>query len=129
MKKNIFLLSVLLLCYSCNDRNGLPEGILDEKDMIQVLIDIRLAEGKINALAVRGDSAARLYHLLEERVFEKHQVDSLTYRKSHEYYLLNPKKYLKITDAVIDSLKIREQQLPRRGSTSQPKEGKRNTVY
>ena len=111
--KKLFLLLAVLLFNSCGGQQALPEGVLSEEGMIRVLIDIRLAEGKISTLAVRGDSATKLYQLLEERIFREHQIDSMTYRKSHDYYLLNPEKYLKITDAVIDSLKIREQQLPR----------------
>ena len=111
MLKKVFLLAVLfVLVLSCGSEERIPEDVLSQEKMIDLLIDIRIAEGKIGTLTIPIDSAQLLFDALEQRIFEEHQIDTMVYLKSHNYYLMNPDKYLYITDAVIDSLKVRVQQ-------------------
>ena len=73
------------------------------------MIDIRTTEGQVAALSLSNDSSAKLYNVLEERLFLKHGVDTALYKESLQYYILRPVGGLYITDAVIDSLKVRQQ--------------------
>ncbi len=109
MVKKVFLFTVALVVFSCEAEEEIPEGILSEKQMIELLIDIRVAEGKVVNLSLSKDSATVLYKALEKRVFESYQVDSADYTKSYNYYLLNPRKFLSINNVVLDSLKVRQQ--------------------
>jgi hypothetical protein len=106
--KNVFLLAVLLLVFSCKSEEGFPEGILTESEMVDLLIDIRILEGKVSVLSVGRDSSRVLYEKLERDIFEKHEMDSLVYRRSYQYYLVRPELYLSVNDIVLDSLKIRQ---------------------
>lgn len=107
--KKVFLFAVALMVFSCVEEEEIPEGILSERQMIDLLIDIRVAEGQVVHLTLKKDSSFTLYKELERRVFESHQVDSSIYVNSYNYYLLNPKKFLSINNIVLDSLKVRQQ--------------------
>jgi Domain of unknown function (DUF4296) len=107
--KNVFLLAVLLLAFSCKSEEEIPEGILTEQEMVDILIDI--IEGKVGVLSVGKDSSRVLFVKLERDVFEKHKMDSLVYRKSYQYYMTHPELYLNVNDIVLDSLKIRQDRI------------------
>ena len=111
-RKNIFVLMVLPLMISCSGSpQEIPKDILTEGQMVDLLIDIRIAEGKVGTLSLGSDSSRNLYRILEKKIFEDHGVDTATYIKSHQYYLLNPERAMNITGILIDSLKVRQQRL------------------
>ena len=106
--KKVFLFAVVLLVFACGGKEEVPDDILSEMEMVDLLIDIRVAEGKVGTLTLGKDSSAVIYKTLETQIFEDHDIDSAIYVKSHNYYLLHPEKYMRITDIVIDSLKYRK---------------------
>lgn len=107
MLKKVFLLAVIALLFGCKEEETIPENVLSEEEMVKVLIDIRIAEGQVNGLSISPDSATNLFQYIENRIFEEHDVDTMAYLKSYEYYMLNSEKFLRINDIVIDSLKVR----------------------
>lgn len=108
MAKKLFLLTVILALFACgSDEGSIPEDVLKKQEMVAVMIDIRIAEGMIGSVSLSLDSADVLYKALEKRVLEKHGLDSASYVKSYNYYLMHPKLFLDVTDIVIDSLKAR----------------------
>jgi len=109
--KNVFLLAVLLLAFSCKSEEEIPEGILTEQEMVDILLDIRVLEGKVGILSVGKDSSRVLFAKLERDIFEKHKMDSIVYKKSYQYYMRNPELYLNVNDIVLDSLKIRQDRI------------------
>lgn len=109
--KKVFLFTVVLLVFACGEKEEIPEDILSESEMVDLLIDIRVAEGKVGTLTLGKDSSLVIFKELERQIFQEHKIDSGIYVKSHNYYLLHPKKYMQITDIVIDSLKYRNDQL------------------
>ncbi|MBO3700835.1 DUF4296 domain-containing protein [Roseivirga sp. E12] len=109
--KKVFLFTVALVVFSCGKKEQIPDSILSEAQMVDLLIDIRMAEGKVSTLTLNNDSSAILFKVLEDEIFTEHDIDSTTYMTSYNYYLLNPAKFLRITDIVIDSLKVRQQEL------------------
>lgn len=111
MLKKVFLLAVVFGCFSCGGNETTPDYLIDEEKMVQVLIDIRTAEGQVNTMNLSSDSARHLFQYVEKKIFEKHQIDSASYMQSFEYYMLDSEKFLKITDIVIDSLKVRLQKV------------------
>ena len=107
MVKKVFLLAVTTLLVACSSDATMPDYVLSEEKMVQVLIDVRIAEGKVNALSIPADSSQALFEYIEKKIFQEHGVDSLDYLKSYEYYMLDSEKFMRITDIVIDSLKVR----------------------
>lgn len=108
--KKVFLLAVFFAAISaCGKQETVPDDILSEDQMVDILIDIRTAEGKVSTLNLSKDSSANLYAILERRIFEKHELDTTVYTESYNYYILHPERLLAITDRVIDSLKLQVQ--------------------
>lgn len=109
--KKVFLYVVIVIAFSCEEKEQIPEDILSKDQMVDMLIDFRIAEGKVATMTLGKDSSQVIFKELERRILEDHNIDSSIYVKSHNYYLLHPKQYLSITDIVIDSLKVRQQEL------------------
>jgi len=112
--KNVFLLTVFLLLLSCKSNEEIPEGILTQQEMVDILIDIRIIEGKVSVLSVGRDSSNVMFAKLEQDVFEKHDMDSLVYRESYQYYMNKPELYLLVNDIVLDSLKVMQERIDER---------------
>jgi hypothetical protein len=106
VKKILFL---FLLLTACTESPKPPPGTLDKDRMINILIDIHIAEAKAGGASLRSqDSATVYYKVLEGDVFKKHGVDSTTYYNSYRYYMRNIKEMDQIYAAVVDSLSLRE---------------------
>lgn len=106
---------LLILCYAvllaCSGKDDVPEGVLPQDKMVPILIDVYVAEGKVQNLRVPRDSAAAIFEAYEERIFTTHEVDRQTYLNSLTYYYDQPKKLELIYEIVLDSLNLREQRL------------------
>jgi len=106
--KKIFFFP-LLLTVACSQSPKPPPGTLTEDQMINILIDIHVAEAKANSASLRSqDSVAVYYKVLEREVFKKHGVDSVKYYSSYRYYMQHLKQMDQIYAAVVDSLSLRE---------------------
>lgn len=108
MAKKLFLLAVILCAVACGkDAVMIPEEVMDQQEMVDVLIDIRVAEGMIGSLNLKEDSAKAVFKGFEKKIFQEHGIDSASYTTSYNFYLTHPELYLEITDVVLDSLKSR----------------------
>jgi hypothetical protein len=107
VKKTVIFISVLTILFSCGGRK-LPDGILDEDKMVEVLIDIHLAEGLVSTFPIHYDSSRVLYPLFEKEVFKKHQIPDSVFRMSLEYYMQDTKKMDRMYARTIDSLHVVE---------------------
>jgi hypothetical protein len=107
VKKAIVLIFVGLVLYSC-DRQRLPKGILEEDKMVELLIDIHLAEGLVSTFPIHYDSSRVLYPLFEKEVFRKHQVPDSVFRRSFEYYMRDTRVMDRLYARTIDSLHVIE---------------------
>jgi hypothetical protein len=96
---------------ACQKPTETPKNILQPKKMVSILIDIHLLESQIPHLSRMPDSSYTLYKAYEKKIFQKHQVDSLSYQQSYRYYLNNLQDFEKIYAQVIDSLVYRESTL------------------
>lgn len=103
----LLLVSVLWSC-SSNER---PEGILSKEEMVPVLMDVYLTEGRLSSLSLKRDSALKVYEDIEAKIFEKNNTTDSIYRASMVYYYDHPKEMEKIYEVVLDSLTQREQLL------------------
>ena len=76
--------------------------------MVEVLVDIHMAEGMASSLPIPYDSSKKIYPLLEREVFLKHQVADSVYMESFQYYLRDSKIMERIYARTIDSLALKE---------------------
>jgi hypothetical protein len=109
--KKVFLLAVLGVLFGCEQKTVIPENLMTEEQMVQLMIDIRIAEGQVNTMSLPSDSAQNLFKYLEAKIFAEHQVDSASYQESFNYYMIESERFLRISDIVIDSLNARKTRL------------------
>ncbi|UJP67167.1 DUF4296 domain-containing protein [Mongoliitalea daihaiensis] len=99
---------LVFLCLISCSKNSAPAGILSEDQLINVLLDIHMAEGYVTTFPIHYDSSRMLYPLLEKEVFAKHQVQDSVFKVSLEYYIRDAKQMDRIYARIIDSLSIKE---------------------
>ena len=107
MKKIIPLVIALAFVLACSSDKP-PEGILPEDKMVEILVDIHMAEGVASSLTIPYDSSRKVYPVLEKQVFQKHQVEDSVFLESFTYYLRNSATMERIYARTIDSLSVKE---------------------
>jgi len=112
--KSLLRTSIILICFvagisACKESK--PKDIIPKDKMTNILLDVYIGEGKISALSVKRDSSLAIFDVYEGRIFEKHQVERETYKKSLSYYYDHPMELEEIYNSVMDSLNVKEQKL------------------
>jgi hypothetical protein len=103
-----FAFQVILGC----KQEKMPQGVLSQPEMVNVLIQLYVAEERLSKVAVPYDSSTKLIPYFRVKVFESTGVPDSVYKKSMEYYMANPKKLELIYTALVDSLSLKEQSKP-----------------
>jgi hypothetical protein len=104
----LFQILCIFSLFACQKKEEKQVSILPPSKMVQVLIEIHLAESQIPHLSRTPDSSYLLYKGFERKIFQKLQIDSTTYQQSYQYYLNHLDEFEKIYAQVIDSLVYRE---------------------
>lgn len=84
----LYCLVVVLMCTSCHMR---PFGVLSEKEMEEVLVDMHLTTAAMNIHIPMDKKAIRQKYL--NTVFEKHGITREKFEKSLDWYTRNPRKF------------------------------------
>ncbi len=109
IKKNLLFILIFSALWGCRSEAP-PEDLLSKEQMVAILLDIHVAEALIQQRRYRiADSAKASYQILERAIFEKHQIDTVRYRKSYEYYTQNLETFEQIYTMLEDSLVRREE--------------------
>lgn len=113
----------LLMWVSCGGEE-VPEGILSEDEMVPILLEVYVAEGKVNELRVKRDSALVVFEEYETRILDKYALTDSLYTNSLRYYFEHPLKLESIYETVLDSLNLMEKRLDESKDGSTKEEGK-----
>lgn len=117
-KMNQYILSglIFLLVTGCGGSKK-PEGVLSEKQMVNVMTELYLAEEKVTRLAIPYDSVRKIFPEFSERAFNKAGISDTLFRKSMEYYMREPEKLENIYTILVDSLNLKAQRASARKKT------------
>lgn len=97
----------LTFVFGCKTKE-LPKEVLPKVKMAKVLIDIHIAEAKVNHLRMdKVDSGAAVYLALQDSVFKENKISQETYIESFRYYRANPALLDEVYAIVVDSLSLR----------------------
>ena len=107
--KNLFLVALIGLIFSCTNESTNQQEILSENEMAHLLIDIHLLEVKLSKLKVNKDSMRKIYNRFERGILEENGLTKENYERSFEYYMSKPDQMEYIYTMVVDSLNLREQ--------------------
>lgn len=102
--RQLILCSVLILMViSCNRLKGpdKPKNLISKKEMVNILIDAKLVNSasSVNKNIMRDSGV-----VISSYVFKKHNIDSLQFAQSNDYYAFHLKDYEAIYNQVSDSL-------------------------
>lgn len=105
----IILLGMVILVLSACGKSQKPEGILTEKQMVNVMTELYLAEEKANKLSVPYDSMKEIFPMFSAKAFEKAGVSDTLFQKSLDYYMSEPEQLENIYTILVDSLNLKAQ--------------------
>lgn len=103
LKRIIAFLAIILIAFSCNKVKGpeKPKNLISKEKMVDVLIDAKLiASANYANKKIMKEKGVNL----KTYVYEKHEIDSLQFVLSNNYYAFHIKDYKDIYDKVEDSL-------------------------
>ena len=101
MKQILFLFFSLLVLSCSKNPVPKPDNLLDEEVMVDIIFDISVLQ------ATDGSMPNKLFEnniKMDQYIFEKYKIDSLTYRQNQNYYAADTRKYKKIYKKVIERL-------------------------
>ena len=105
----IAVLALLMLFLTgCRKEVTIPEHLLGKDEMINVLLDLHIAEAEIVSLRVKRDSSEIYFREAEKVIFEKFGIPDSIFKESYEFYLENPEFLEEVYSAVVDSLSLKE---------------------
>lgn len=103
-----FIKSQLCLCillpflfFSCGERYN--RGVLQEKKMVDVMVDVHLVEGmsEQNLLNQNNHSTSNVYY---NNILMKHEITLAELDSSIAWYARHPKIYKRVYDSVVSRL-------------------------
>jgi hypothetical protein len=117
MKKNIFLLSLVVFSCTATGDNKPPNDLIPPDQMSEVMTDIILMKNIKREASYIQDKEDLL---VAEYLYEKHGIDSAQLASSQSYYAKNPKKYVpifkkiqleldRLNDSINESMRIKEE--------------------
>lgn len=113
MKSNIYIIIIAVLTFMGCSKPVVekPENLIGESKMVEVLVDVHLAEAAFNTRRHRdslltNSSSANFYH----SALQKHNLQDSIFEKSFVYYASQPKSFEKMYRQVMNSLTEMEQE-------------------
>lgn len=110
MTKYLGMFTVSLLV-ACVGREAKPAAVLPKEKLTALIIEMYLAEAKMDATSLPRDSTIKFFIPREKQILTKLDISDSTLKATYEYYVQHPKEFEEVYDAVIDSLNLREQQI------------------
>lgn len=119
--KKIFVIFGFIFVLACKGLPKPPEGTIDENTMAKMLADIHLTEAKVSRMNFRGfDSSMVAFQVLEADIYKKYKTDSITYKKSYDFYASNPQYLTLIYEESVKILEQQQKESKKPNQTSKP---------
>ncbi len=111
--KICFLIFLSITFFSCSKKaEKIPDDVLSQKKMIEVLADIQVAEAGIQLRnSTPSDSVSSLAISEYKYVFEKHHISDSIFKKSFLYYTSHPDLMSDMYKEVITTLSKRQAEI------------------
>ena len=112
MKRFLVILFLLIVTFASCDKPPIPKPkeLLKEKEMINMLVDIHLAEATYQKM--RFDSIMKNFTSVDYyySILDKYEVPDSVFEKSFVYYASNPRQFEQMYRKVMNKLSEMEQQ-------------------
>jgi len=97
------IIFMAILGVSCSN-NSVPKGILSDKEITPVIVELHLAEAIYNQRYASDASRENYQEDLYLSILKKYKLDQKVFEESVLYYGKHPDKYKPIYDEVLDRL-------------------------
>ena len=101
--RNSLILITGMLFFACS-YSDVPKGILTEKEITPILVDIHLAESMFSQRYALGVTSDNYQEDLYLSVLKKYKLDRKVFEASVLYYGKHPDKYRPVYDEVLNHL-------------------------
>ena len=102
---SLFSFSILTLLISCTGKtNSVPSRIIPKDKMVDVLVDIHLAEA---AADTRGYTRQEINLMMASKydtIFQKNETTFEQFKSSYDYYMDHPDEFSEIYSEVVNKL-------------------------
>ena len=99
----LFILLVFFYCSCSQPKAEIPEGVLTQKEMIPILVDIHIAQAA-TGLYNAGDTALFTMNDYIPYILKIHHIEKALYDSSTAFYTLHPEIMQEMYDEVISEL-------------------------
>src|ERR1043165_6515819 len=99
----IICLFILVLMVACQ-RNEKPKEVLTQAQLSASLVEVYLAEAKLDVFAKPKDTIVKYFLPYEEKLLKRLNVSDAVLKETYAYYLEHPKELEQVYDSVIDTL-------------------------
>jgi len=104
----IICLLILTVAVACQS-NKKPKEVLTQAQLSALIVEVYLAESKLDAIAKPKDTTIKYFIPFEEKLLQRLGIPDSVLKKTYSYYIANPKELEQVYDSVIDTLTLREQ--------------------
>lgn len=115
MRSKTIIIVVFWLVTSCKtklqDQNP-PIDVLDKEAMINLLVDIHLAESYGYMLRLENEEKIHLEQEEYSKVLKMHNVSLVNFEHSYDWYISHPVVFDLVYDEIIERINMQEQYVP-----------------
>ena len=110
-------LALLPLAYSCGPK--LPQGVLPEKEMADLLLETHLADAMLYVDSVKAEEKKNKGLYFYPSILEKHGIAKAEMDSSVAYYMRHPAAYARIYASVVKELEKRRDEVKKPEETEE----------
>jgi hypothetical protein len=120
--KRLFCILFCLSLLGCTqNKSKVPDNLVQENEMVQILADIHTAEARVENNVVYPDTAMMAFNYLQSQILKKHGVTQKQFERTYRYYLNHLEEMDKLYEVIVDTLSLRESKAALIPDTISPK--------
>lgn len=100
----IFCITFLCACTSIEERPRIPDTVLSQEKMAEVMVDIHLLEAALNVSAYSRDQIVANPIIPDSDVLKKNNITRKQYEESFDFYSKNPLLLTEVYQLVLNNL-------------------------
>lgn len=90
MKQFILYFLLFTIFFSCTNEEKIPDYVISEDKMVEVLVDMELKQAEIKYKIAQGDSTVKNYTPEFEKTLKNHNLTFKQFNKNLDYYCSKP---------------------------------------
>lgn len=111
IKKNVILLVILVVCYSCSWFDKARKEIIKKEKFINVLVDIHLADAVLSQEGLELLNDTLKVDLYYDDILKKHNISANQLKQTIAYYTNKPSEYNKVYEQVLEIISQQEERI------------------